>query len=232
MRRFLLAAACIAVLGAVVPGIAAAAIDTTNTNFRSNITRDPRVPGLSLSILDYNDELVLRNHSGREVTVLGYSNEPYGRVLADGTVEVNKASPAYYLNQNFYGNVTVPPSASAGAPPQWTTLDRSGTFQWHDHRIHWMSPVTPPQVKDKNKVTKIFDWQVPLRIGAQPALIYGNLFWVGRKGGGFPTWALAALIVFVIVGLGFAWRLQRRRIAVDEASSATDSPGDAAREAW
>ena len=45
-------------------------------------------------------------------------------------------------------------------------VDRTGQFEWHDHRIHWMSPVTPPQVKDKSKRTLIFNWQVPIAVGA------------------------------------------------------------------
>jgi hypothetical protein len=54
-------------------------------------------------------------------------------------------------------DVTVPASAGASDPPQWQVIDKTGQFEWHDHRIHWMSPVTPPQVKNKNKLTKIFD---------------------------------------------------------------------------
>jgi hypothetical protein len=237
MKRILaLTAAAIALL---VPGAAAAqttnqqTIDQTNTNFRSNITSiAPRVPGVSLRILDYNDELVLSNHSGRTVTVLGYQGEPYVRILADGTVQVNKASPAYYLNQNFYGIVAVPPSANAKFPPQWSTVDKTGVFQWHDHRIHWMSPVLPPQVKDKSKTTKIFDWRVPIEFGPQQVAVNGNLFWVGQPGGGFPAWALISLIVVVVAGIGTALVVQRRRIARDEADGPDAQGGGAVREAW
>ena len=139
----------------------------SNYNYRSNITSvAPSVPGLDLEVLEFADRLVLSNHTGKTVTVYGYQGEPYARVLADGTVQINTRSPAYYLNQNFYGNVNVPPSASPTATPHWTVIDRTGQLEWHDHRIHWMSPVVPPQVKDKGKRTKIFDWQVPIQVGA------------------------------------------------------------------
>lgn len=232
MRRILaLTAAAVALLASSAQ--ATQTIDQTNTNFRSNITSvDPGIPGLSLRILDYNDELVLTNHSGRPVTVIGYGKEPYARILANGTVQVNKASPAYYLNQNFYGTVTVPPSANAKFPPQWSTVDRTGVFQWHDHRIHWMSTQLPPQVKDKTKTTKIFDWQVPIVVGPQKGVVSGNLFWVGQPGGGFPTWALISLIVIVIAGIGTAVVVQRRRIAEDEARGPGESGNEAVREAW
>ena len=47
-----------------------------------------------------------------------------------------------------------------------------------DHRIHWMSPVVPPQVKDQEKRTKIFDWQVPIEVGSRRGAVAGELFWV------------------------------------------------------
>ena len=123
------------------------------------------MPGLSLEVLEFADRLLLTNHTGKTVTIYGYQGEPYARVLANGTAEQNTRSPATYLNTSFYGNVTVPASASPSAPPHWVVVDRTGQFEWHDHRIHWMSPLTPPQVKDKSKRTLIFDWQVPIRVG-------------------------------------------------------------------
>jgi hypothetical protein len=211
-------------------------LDQTNTDYRSNIVRvSPNVSGMSLQVLDYNDELVLTNRSGRTVTVLGYSGEPFMRILADGTVQVNMASPAYYLDQNFYGNVTVPSSANPSFSPRWSTVDRTGSYQWHDHRIHWMSPVTPPQVKDKSKTTKIFDWKVPFRVGSQPGTVYGNLYWIGNKGG-FPIWALISLIIVVPAGLIAAYLAQRRRLSGEHEDehdeTADEQEKGSVREAW
>ena len=152
-----------------------------NFNFRSYITGvSPNPPGLSIEVLEFADRLLLRNHTGRTVTVYGYSGEPYARVLANGTTEQNVRSPAVYLNTNFYANVTVPPSANASAPPKWVVVDRTGSFEWHDHRIHWMSLVTPPQVKDKGRRTKIFNWSVPIAVASKTGAVSGQLFWVPR----------------------------------------------------
>ena len=231
MRQLL--ATAVAVVACVWGTAAAQAanIDQTNLDYRSNITSvNPQISGVSLRILDYNDELVLTNHSGRDVTVLGYGGEPYARILANGTVQANRASPAYYLNQNFYGTVTVPASASSSATPRWITVDKTGTYQWHDHRIHWMSPITPPQVKNKSKKTLIFDWKVPIQVGPKQGAINGNLFWVGQSGGGIPAWAIVSLVIVAILGLGGAMIAQRRRIAAHAAEAAT--AGRDAREAW
>ena len=115
-------------------------------HYRTYITSiTPKVPGLSVEVLEFADRLLLRNGTGKTVTVYGYSGEPYARVLPNGAAEQNKRSPAVYLNTNFYANVTVP---AVGRAPrrrrEWEAVDRTGQFEWHDHRIHWMSPVTPP----------------------------------------------------------------------------------------
>jgi hypothetical protein len=184
----------------------------SNYNYRSYVTNvDPRVPGLSLEVLEFADRLVLTNHSGRTVTVYGYQEEPYARVLADGVVQLNTRSPAYYLNQNFYGQVAVPSSASPKAPPHWVTVDRTGQLEWHDHRIHWMSPIPPPQVKDKSKRTLIFRWQVPIQVGASRGDVNGNLFWVPLGNSSAPTAAIVALVAIVLLGLLFVLLMRKRR---------------------
>jgi hypothetical protein len=180
-------------------------------HYRTYITRiTPSVPGLSVEVLEFADRLLLRNNTGKTVTVYGYSGEPYARLQPGGATEQNTRSPAVYLNTNFYANVTVPPSANATAPPRWTVLDRTGQFEWHDHRIHWMSPVTPPQVKDKSKRTKIFSWTVPIAVGNQPGAIDGELFWV-PSGSSAPTAAIAVFVALMVLALLSVFVVRRRR---------------------
>lgn len=194
-------------------------------NYRSYITGvAPNAPGLSVQVLEFADRLQLTNHTGKTVTVYGYEGEPYARVLGDGTVEVNTRSPAYYLNQSFYAQVTVPASASAHAAPRWSVLDRTGQFEWHDHRIHWMSPVPPAKVKDRAKRTKIFDWQVPVRVGGQPGAVDGQLFWVPEEGTKTPIGAILALVAIVLLGLALVFVVRRRR--------RVDASGGPGKEAW
>jgi hypothetical protein len=206
-------------------------------HYRSTITAvQPSVPGVSLQVLEFADRLLLRNRSGQTVVVYGYQGEPYARVLADGTVQLNTRSPAYYLNQNFYGNVTVPASASPSAPPQWTTVDRTGQLEWHDHRIHWMSPTLPPQVKDQSKRTKIFDWQVPIQVGASKGAVNGELVWTPESGTKTPAAAIVALVVIVLLALLFVFFVRRRRAAGPPGpgadSGAESQAGSPPKEAW
>jgi hypothetical protein len=205
----------------------------SNYNYRSNITRvTPGVAGLQLEVLEFADRLVLTNHTGKLVTVYGYEGEPYARVLTDGTVQVNTRSPAYFLNQSFYGNVTVPPSASSSATPRWIVLDRTGQLEWHDHRIHWMSPVLPPQVKDKRKRTKIFDWRVPIRVGAEPGAIDGQLFWVPESGSKAPLAAIVALAALFVAAIAFVLVVRRRRRRSASRDGDGDGAGPRTGEAW
>jgi hypothetical protein len=207
----------------------------SNFDYRSNITSiTPSVPGVSLQVLEFADRLLLTNHSGRTVTIYGYSGEPYARVLANGTAEQNVRSPAVYLNTNFYANVTVPPTANPNAPPKWVVVDRTGQFEWHDHRIHWMAPTVPPQVKNRAKRTLIFNWQVPIEVGARRGAVAGQLFWTPENSkASIGVIVLGALIV--VLGLLFVLFVRRRRSrtpAPGQAGAAPGGSGGSTGEAW
>ena len=180
-------------------------------NYRSTVRAiKPAVAGLKAQVLNYDDRLELINQSGRDVEVRGYDGEPYARLLADGTVAVNKRSPSFYLNEDRYGQGTIPPTANPKAPPQWDVVDKTGRFEWHDHRIHFMSKSTPNQVKDKGKRTKIFDWRVPIVVGGRPVGLRGDLYWVPSPAG-IPRAALLALGAFVFASIFFVEVVRRRR---------------------
>jgi hypothetical protein len=211
----------------------------SSPNYRSLITAiSPKVPGLSVQVLQFSDRLQLRNRTGRTVSIEGYEGEPYARVQASGTVEVNKHSPAYYLNQSFYGNVTVPSFATAKAAPQWSVVDRTGQFEWHDHRIHWMSPVLPPQVKDKGKRTLIFDWHVPIAVAGAHGTVAGQLFWTPESSSA-PVAAIVIGGAIVVLGLLLVLVTRRRRPpragrspGGDEESGEPPAVEASTREAW
>jgi hypothetical protein len=183
----------------------------SSPNYRSTITSvSPQAHGLGLQVLQFSDRLQLHNQTGKTVTVEGYEGEPYLRFRPSGAVEVNTRSPAYFLNQSFYGNVTVPQSASAKAPPHWKLVDGTGQFEWHDHRIHWMSPALPPQVKDKGKRTLIFAWHVPIAVEGHPGSVAGRLFWVPNSSSA-PVAAIVIGGAIVVLGLLLVLTVRRRR---------------------
>ena len=207
--RTLIGAAAAALLLAGAP---LALAHEGNPNMRSEVTAvTPETDGVTVSVLNYDDRLELHNTSGKPVVVEGYEGEPYARVLGDGTVEVNTNSEAYYLNDDRYGDVKVP--SGLAKTPRWKELSRSGRFEWHDHRMHWMSQSKPPQVTDEDARAHIFDWKVPITVGGAQGQIAGTLDWVPLPGGGLPTgliWISAAVLIVLCIGV---FLLRRRRAA-------------------
>ncbi len=196
---------------ALVPSVASA--HEGNPNYRSIVTGvSPAVPGVSVEVLNLDDSLRLVNRSPETVVVEGYSSEPYIRIKPDGTVELNRNSPATYLNDERDGSGTVPSNASKDAVPDWQPVDKTGRFQWHDHRIHYMGEGRPPAVREATVRTKAYDWRVPFRVGEAPAAIDGSLFWVpADDGGGVSPVAFAALGLLALGGAGAAVTVRRRR---------------------
>jgi hypothetical protein len=219
LRRALALGVAAALLAAPVAGA-----HQGNPNYRSIVDAvTPAVPGLKLQVLNYDDRFEMTNRSSQTVTVQGYNGEPYARVLANGTVELNVRSPAYYLNDDRYADVKVPASADPKAAPQWKVIDRTGSVQWHDHRMHWMSRGLPPQVKDKSKRTKVFDYSIPLQVGSRPGSIKGTLVWQPESGG--PPAAM-------FVGLGVLAAVAIAAVAVVRRRRRDHGPAKEAAEAW
>jgi hypothetical protein len=212
----------LAVVAAALLALPAAALaHQGNPNFRSIVTSvAPRDDGLKLDVLNNDDRLELINEGKAPVVIYGYNEEPYARVLPDGTVQVNQNSEATYLNEDRYGGAQVPAGVTNHGPPRWKLIDKTGRFQWHDHRIHYMAKGTPPQVKDKGVKTKVFDWQVPVKIGGKAGAIRGELFWVPHDNSGPPVGAIVGFAAILLAGAAAVGVSRRRRGGI------VDSGGD------
>ncbi|HEU4393754.1 MAG TPA: hypothetical protein VFR04_08995 [Solirubrobacterales bacterium] len=197
-----------------------------NPDFRSEIDSvRPSVPGVSFEVLNYDADMELVVRGDHEVTIYGYEGEPFARILRDGTVQKNQRSPATYLNVDRYAEAPVPKNADAKAPPLWKTVDSSGTLRWHDYRMHYMATGTPPQVKEEGKRTKVFDYEVPLRIDGEKGAIDGTLFWVGPTDTSKTPFLVAGVAIVVLAGAA-ALIARRRRGSQDRDE---DRP---TKEAW
>ena len=183
MARRIAAAAALCALALGIPAGFASAHEG-NPDYESLVRGvTPAIAGFSVEVLNGDDRLGVQNTGRQTVTIDGYNEDPYIRMSPGGTVEVNLRSPAYYLNQDRFYGTKVPASAKAGATPQWRTVARTGRYEFHDHRMHWMAKRTPEQVTDKAKRTKIFDWKVPLRAQGTTGAIAGELSWRGTGSG-------------------------------------------------
>jgi hypothetical protein len=216
LRRSACAVAIAALIAAAPPAFA----HEGNPNFLSQVDAiTPRTDGVTVEVLNRDDRLLLHNTSGEDVVIEGYDDEPYARVLADGTVEVNTDSEAYYLNEDRFANVDVPAGADSKGAPRWKEISRTGRFEWHDHRAHWMGTGTPPQVKDESVRTRLYGWTVPLEVGSERGAIRGTLFWTPSPDGGAPL-ALIFGSAGVVIAICIVVIVIRRRRAEEREPAA------------
>jgi hypothetical protein len=227
-------------LSLLVPALAHGKAEPTPKNYQTKVDAiKPDVKGLEVTTEGGDRYLVLKNDTGKVVSISGYDDEPYLRFLPTGEVQVNANSPATYLNRIRFGtpdSVTIPRSALAGTKVKWQKVSGDGTYKWFDHRIHWMEKDPPPVVRDESKRTKIFDWQVPARAGDTPVTVAGTLTWIptaASSDSGLSGGAIAAIIAGAIVLLGLAaLLLQRRRGGPDDDDGSGAKQEQPAKEAW
>ncbi|HZR94662.1 MAG TPA: hypothetical protein VFA56_03145 [Gaiellaceae bacterium] len=207
----------LAVAGALAALLPAAALaHGDSADYVSTIDRvSPTVAGLTVRVVERDEGLRLVNKTGSTITIPGYEGEPYLRLLPSGVVEVNKHSPARYLNADRYAKSPIPSSANAKAAPAWVTIGHNGIARWHDHRIHWMSKTVPSKLRGRTTKSKVFDWSVPLEVGAKRVVVSGTLYWapdeVAASGGGTPIGAIlggvgGGIAVLALAAFAFARR--------------------------
>jgi hypothetical protein len=171
----------------------------------------PSTTGIHVQADDLGNKLQLDNHTGRDVVVLGYDDEPYLRVGPAGVFE-NVRSPAVYLNRTRTGNIAVPASADPHAPAQWRRTGSGTTVRWHDHRAHWLATTNPPQVqRDPGSPHLVQRWTVIVVAARTRIQVRGDVVWV--PGPSPWTWLAVALGFALAVVILAATRLDRAALA-------------------
>lgn len=187
----LLRSVALAVLLMVLSATPALADPPGPTNYTAVATGiQPAVDGVEARVIG-GDSFLQLSVEGHEVVVPGYDGEElYLRFDSNGEVYENRRSQSYYQNQSRYNPEAADRPAEIGAdvPPEWVLVSTNGTYAWHDHRIHWMSPNTPPPLADGSgqdvdpsgtSVQRVNWWTepVPIRVDGQPAGISGELLY-------------------------------------------------------
>jgi hypothetical protein len=172
---------------------------------------DPPALGVYVDVRGQDDRLRLSNTTGKVLMVEGYEGEPYLRFTPNGVYR-NARSPATYLNADRFAQTPVPATADPKADPRWVRVAPGKTYEWHDHRIHWMSTIAPPVVKADPEVRHhVFDWNVPATFDGAPLAIEGSLDYVPPQGSGLGwiVW-LAPSVALIVLAVGLVWRRGRR----------------------
>ena len=171
---------------------AASSLSLHPTDWQSTIVSiAPSTDAVAIDVLNGGEAIQLTPQPGHTALILGYRNEPYLRITADGDVQANLKSPTWWSNKSGTGSGAIPDSADPTAEPEWETIDGSGSVAWHDHRLHAMPGVTSGA-----------DWTVLVSVDDKPIVIRGQLTKLPAHG---PLLELVLAIVAagVIVILGF-----------------------------
>lgn len=147
------------------------------TNYRSVVNViDPQPTGVTVEVVGGDAFLSVAAAAGNTVAVPGYFGEPYLRIDEAGLVWLNTKSPARYINQDRFGITDIPDTADAQAEPEWEQVGTGGTFAWHDHRTHWMSPDLPPTIAG-DRAEVVFPWRITISINDVESEVRGELLW-------------------------------------------------------
>jgi hypothetical protein len=169
----------------------------------------PELPGVTVRLLDFGDQLEVVNRTGTELAVPGYSGEPYLRIGPDG-VWRNELSPATWLNLDRYGRTPVPDDADIAATPRWQQVSTQPQYVWHDHRTHWMTEGQLPPVvaADPGSAHTVSQWTVPMTYGGTDVVVAGELTW-SPPPSGWLIWPVYVLLLGGTVAVG--WLAPRPR---------------------
>jgi hypothetical protein len=173
----------------------------------------PPTARVSASVLEGDDRLELTVAGDHVVVIEGYEGEPYLRFTPDGVYR-NIRSPATYLNDDRYARGRLPEQADAKAAPTWQKVGPMGrAYDWHDHRVHWMSTSYPPVVAaDTSKPHHILDWAVPGTIDGRSLEIRGRLDYAPLPGRSFPRVLIVPLLLLAVAAVVLPVRRRRTRL--------------------
>jgi hypothetical protein len=160
-----IAVAIVVVLAALVlPAGSAGAVTPRPTDDRSTVTDVQPPEVVSARVIGGDSLLTLTAAPGHEVVILGYAGEPYLRIPAAGSVEVNANSAAVALNRSRDADTDASGPSTGGV--DWQPYQSGRTAIWHDHRIH---------VGEGAELAEPIDWQVPITVDGTAGHIDGRL---------------------------------------------------------
>ena len=158
---------------------------------------EPHISGVSIRMVNLGYLVELKNSGPNTVVVIGYDREPYLRIGPSG-VEVNRRSPATFLNRSATPSGSLPDGLDARATPIWESVSNVPTARWHDHRAHWMGRGA---VRNADRESK---WSIPLIVTNRATSSESEASIIGTLNSLTPpstlTWGLIAVSIAITLG--------------------------------
>ena len=144
---------------------------------------EPATAGITATAVFVGDwRMELTSTSGQTVTVLDSDGRPFLRFSPTG-VEADYGARAWHE-----GNVVAIPGRVVSSqvrpdsPPEWRPVTATPTWSWFDARIRPERELLSPQLIQANVLTRLRDFEIPIRVGEQPGRITGYLEYEPRTG--------------------------------------------------
>lgn len=158
----------------------------------------PNVKGVRVDIVG-GDAFVRVRSQNHDVTVTGYQGEQFLHIAADGTVSVNAASLTLALNKTRYAN-TDSSGYDPKTPPVWTVVSHSGSYMWHDHRAHWMSPIDP---RPSSHGEAVQNFAIPLVVDGNSVTVDGGIY---LRTSSRLWWLIVPMVIALVLLASRRWR--------------------------
>ena len=208
MRRARALVACALGFLVVAPPAAALADPAQPGNTESVVESvKPSTDAVRFDIVGGDAFVRVRVERGHIFEMAGYYDEPFVRIAQDGTVSVNESSDTFRISKSRYGaGTTLDGSGSTDGEESWVVAASNGTYLWHDHRVHWMSPTAPQAIDDRGLVQQ---WTIPVVIDNRQTIVSGSLYLRDAPG----SWWWLLVVPALIVGFVLSRRIAPRELA-------------------
>lgn len=180
------------------PAVSAHADPAQPGNTRSVVQEvTPTTAAIEVSIVGVDAFVKMKVQMGHSAEVIGYDEEPYLLIDEKGRVFENSWSPTVVINKTRYGSdSTVPAEYVSTDAPTWRQIASNGEAIWHDHRVHWMSPLKPAVINADGLVQ---DWLIDMKVDGVTTAVVGSLYVEDAPGSWWwllvvPTAAIAMLL--------------------------------------
>ena len=144
---------------------------------------EPATAGITAAAVFVGDWRIELTSTSREtVTVLDPTGRPFLRFTPSG-VEADYGARAWHE-----GNVVaitgrvVSSHVTPDSPPEWRPVTATPTWSWFDARIRPERELLSPQLIQANVLTRLRDFEIPIRVGEQPGRITGYLEYEPQTG--------------------------------------------------